>query len=72
MPAFYQRWLYRGKQRIIGHLLGKPQPRPMTYIGPGSAMQLGKSIAQFGVRNLLVVTDKPLRDLGILRSKSVY
>jgi alcohol dehydrogenase class IV len=57
---------YRGKQKLIGAMLGKPQPKPMTFVGPGSTDQLARSIAQFGIHNLLVVTDKPLRELGVL------
>ena len=38
----------------------------MTFIGPGSSLQLCRAIEQFGVRNLLIVTDKPLRELGVL------
>ena len=68
MPAFYKRWFYRGRLKLIGQLLGKPQPKPITFIGPGSSAQLSKAIGQFGVRNLLVVTDKPLRELGVLDS----
>jgi len=35
-------------------------------MGPGSSNQLCKAISQFGISNLLVVTDKPLRELGVL------
>jgi alcohol dehydrogenase len=66
MPAFYKKWFYRGKLKLIGQLLGKPQPKPITFIGAGSSAQLSKAIGQFGVRKLLVVTDKPLRELGVL------
>ncbi len=66
LPAFYKRWFYRAKLALAGRMLGKPQPRPMTFIGPGSSTQLCKAISQFGIRRLLVVTDKPLRELGVL------
>jgi alcohol dehydrogenase len=66
VPVFYKQWFYRGRLRLIKNLLGKPQPKPMTFIGPGASLQLGRAIAQFGVRNLLIVTDKPLRELGLL------
>lgn len=65
MPALYKKWFYRSRLVLIGSMLGKPQPKPMTFIGPGSASQLAKAIGQFGIRKVLVVTDKPLRELGI-------
>jgi len=66
LPAFYKKWFYRSRLALIGSMLGKPQPKPMTFVGAGSASQLAKSIGQFGIRKVLVVTDKPLRELGIL------
>jgi alcohol dehydrogenase class IV len=68
VPAFYKEWFYRGKLALIGKMLGKPQPKPMTLVGPGSSAQLSKAIGQFGIQSLLVVTDKPLRELGVLDS----
>lgn len=66
MPAFYKEIFYKTKLKLVGGMLGKPQPKPMTFIGAGSSNELCKTIAQFGIRKLLVVTDGPLRELGIL------
>ena len=66
MPAFYKEFFYRGKLSLIGKMLGKPQPKPVTFTGPGSRAQLSKAIGQFGIKSVLIVTDKPLRELGIL------
>lgn len=66
MPALYKTWLYRARLAIIGKMLLKPQPKPMAFSGPGSSANLCKAIAQFGLKNLLIVTDKPLRELGLL------
>jgi alcohol dehydrogenase class IV len=66
MPSLYKIWFYRAKLTLIGKLLGKPQPKPMTFVGPGSSAQLSRAIGQFGIQSLLIVTDKPLRDLGVL------
>lgn len=66
MPAFYKTFMYRAKQSLIGRMLTKPQPKPTTFIGPDSALQLSRAIAQFGIGKLLVVTDKPLVELGAL------
>lgn len=43
-----------------------PSPAYMVYLGGGSAAQLCRHIARSGVRKLLIVTDKPLRELGIV------
>ena len=41
-------------------------PAYMAYTGSGSAAELCRHITRTGVRKLLLVTDKPLRDLGIV------
>jgi alcohol dehydrogenase class IV len=66
VPALYKTWLYRARLAIIGKMLMKPQPKPMAFSGPGSSAQLCRAIGQFGLKNLLIVTDKPLRELGLL------
>ena len=43
-----------------------PIPRPTTFVGPGSALKLCDSIAQFGLRRVLIVTDAVLVKLGIV------
>ena len=68
MPAMYKRWFYGARLALIGRMLGKPQPKPVTFVGPGASAQLSRAISQFGIRRLLVVTDKPLRELGVLDS----
>ena len=42
-----------------------PSVSYLAFAGPGSSRQLGEHILRGGQRRLLVVTDKPLRDLGI-------
>ncbi len=66
MPAFYKELVYKTKLKLVGGMLSKPQSKPMVFIGAGSSNELCKTIAQFGIRKLLVVTDGPLRELGIL------
>ena len=66
MPAFYKEWFYRGRLALVGKMLGKPQPKPVTFTGEGASAQLSRAIGQFGVDSLLVVTDSPLRELGVL------
>lgn len=43
-----------------------PSAAYMAFAGSGSAAQLCRHIARTGVKKVLVVTDKPLRDLGIV------
>ena len=38
----------------------------MAFAGPGSSRQLCEHIRRSGIRRLLVVTDKPLRELGLV------
>lgn len=68
MPAFYKEWFYKAKRALTATVITKPQPRALVFTGPDSALDLCRTIAQFGVRKLLIVTDKPLRDLGVLDS----
>lgn len=66
MPAFYKEWFYRAKLSLMGHMMTKPQPKPLLFLGPNSSLQLCKTISQFGIKNILVVTDKPLVELGLV------
>ncbi len=43
-----------------------PGASHMAFIGAGSARQLANLIVSSGVSKVLVVTDKPLRDLGVV------
>jgi len=65
MPAFHQELIYRAKLALKGRVFAKPQPKPLLFSGPGSSRSLCRTIAEFGLRNILVVTDKPLVELGI-------
>jgi alcohol dehydrogenase len=58
--------LFRLRQTLMGKFITKPQPKALVFLGPGSTVQLSQAIARFGLRKILVVTDKPLRDLGVL------
>lgn len=66
MTAIHKKIYYRLRQGLASTLFLKPQPKPMIYLGPGSRVQLSQAIARFGFQKILVVTDKPLRELGIL------
>jgi alcohol dehydrogenase len=66
MPAFYKVWGWKALLILKKRILMAPQPRPLVYIGHDAALQLCATIAQFAHKNVLVVTDKPLLDLGVL------
>lgn len=50
--------------KIVSKLLNVP--KPTTFTGQGSSIQLCESIADFGLNKLLVVTDRVLYELGVL------
>ena len=66
MTAFYKKPLYRLQQALAAKIILKPQPRPLLFTGEGATLKLCATVGQFGVSRVLVVTDKPLRDLGVL------
>ncbi|MEZ5572638.1 MAG: iron-containing alcohol dehydrogenase [Halioglobus sp.] len=68
MTAIHRKMLFRLRQKLMGSFITKPQPKPLVYLGPGSTVQLSQTIGRFGLKKILVVTDKPLRDLGVLDS----
>ena len=42
------------------------KPTPLTYIGPGTVTEMPGILERYGIRNVLVVTDKSLMTLGLL------
>jgi alcohol dehydrogenase class IV len=59
--------LYRLRSALTLKIL-KPhaQPKPITFIGPGSVKQLCEGISHFGLKKIFMVTDKPLVELGLI------
>jgi alcohol dehydrogenase len=43
-----------------------PIPRPTAFVGPGSALELCETIAQFGLKRVLIVSDAVLVKLGVV------
>jgi alcohol dehydrogenase class IV len=43
-----------------------PIPQPMLLVGPGSSARLGRAIAAFGHRKVMIVTDKVVAGMGLL------
>ena len=59
--------LYRARlaaTRVALKLIGTE--KPTTAIGPDSSLQLCKMIADLGLRKVMIVTDKPLFELGLI------
>mgnify|MGYP001190388919 CR=1 FL=1 len=44
-----------------------PIPQPMLLVGPGASKRLAQALAGFGHRKILVVTDKGVAKLGLLK-----
>ncbi len=67
MPGPLKKMLYRFRSSLT-HKVLKPdaQPKPITFIGPGSVKQLCEGIGHFGLKKILMVTDKPLVELGLI------
>jgi len=68
VTAFYKKILYRLLHIPMKSLMLKPQPKPMVFLGAGSTAQLCQTIAGFGLKKILLVTDEPLHDLGVTQS----
>jgi alcohol dehydrogenase class IV len=65
MPVFFKEWAYRGLLAVKKGIVMSPQPRPAMFVGRDATLNLCNSIAHVGLRNILIVTDKPLLELGI-------
>jgi len=67
MPMFIRKGLhalYLAIMKLVVYL--SPSVRHRVFAGSGSSRQLCEHIVRTGVTRVLVVTDKPLRDLGIV------
>ncbi|MEM9255212.1 MAG: iron-containing alcohol dehydrogenase [Pseudomonadota bacterium] len=68
MPAFYKEWFYKAKLAMAAAVINKPQPKALAFTGVDSAKDLYRAMGQFGLSKVLIVTDKPLLELGALDS----
>jgi alcohol dehydrogenase class IV len=67
MPMFLRKLQHAFYLKLIGFLVKfAPGERHQAFIGSGSSRQLCNHIARKGVQRVLVVTDKPLRELGLV------
>ncbi|EED34596.1 alcohol dehydrogenase 4 [Luminiphilus syltensis NOR5-1B] len=60
MPSVFKTAWYRALLTVKKQIVMQPQPRPVVYVGAESSHRLCDSLAQFGLRKVLVVTDMPL------------
>ena len=65
MPTFAQ-LTHQAKMKMIKFVavFGKPE-KPTTFIGENASIQMCKSIPEFGVTRLMLVSDKMLLSLGM-------
>ncbi|NND66467.1 MAG: iron-containing alcohol dehydrogenase [Halioglobus sp.] len=67
MPQFLRKILHELIMKLIKTVVTfAPGSRHTAFVGTGSARQLCEHVARTGVRKVLVVTDKPLRELGVV------
>lgn len=66
IPFRTKKALYRAQTKalnITARIL--PFPRPTLFSGPGSSLELCETIALMGIRNVLIVTDAMLIEIGL-------
>jgi alcohol dehydrogenase len=67
MPMFLRKIKHSLYLRLIKFMVNfAPSARHTAFAGSGSSRQLCNHIARTGVKKVLVVTDKPLRQLGVV------
>ncbi|MEZ5570450.1 MAG: iron-containing alcohol dehydrogenase [Halioglobus sp.] len=67
MPMFLRKKLHALLMLIMKIVVRfSPSLRHTAFVGSGSSRQLCEHIVRTGARKVLVVTDKPLRDLGVV------
>ena len=67
MPMFFRKLIHALYLRLMKVLINfSPTMRHSAFVGSDSSRQLCEHIARTGVTRVMVVTDKPLRDLGVV------
>jgi alcohol dehydrogenase class IV len=67
MPMFLRKIIHALYLRLMKVAVGlAPGAQHRAFVGGGSSRQLCHHIARTGVNKVLVVTDKPLRELGVV------
>ena len=67
MPMFLRKLLHSMFLKLMKFVVSmSPGSRHTAFAGEGSSRQLCEHIVRTGAKRVLVVTDKPLRDLGVV------
>ena len=67
MPLFLRKLQHAVVVRMMKLFAGMaPSTQHRVFLGSGSSRHLCEHIVRSGVTKLLVVTDKPLRELGVV------
>lgn len=67
MPMFVRKFQHALYMRLMKFVAGLgPGVQHRAFVGAGSSRELCHHIARTGARKVLVVTDKPLRELGLV------
>lgn len=67
MPSALKVTFTRALGKIMRKLMNPDGiPRPIAFVGNDASKQLCQHMAQFGLRKVLLVTDKPLCELGLI------
>ncbi|MEP1471161.1 MAG: iron-containing alcohol dehydrogenase [Halieaceae bacterium] len=67
MPMFLRKFKHAMYLALVRNIVKiSPQPSYMLYAGAGSSKQLCDFLSHTGVGKVLIVTDKPLRELGVV------
>ncbi len=65
MPGFIKEMGYKAMLALKKGIVMEPKPRPAVFVGKDAALDLCESISHVGLKKILVVTDKPLMEIGI-------
>ena len=69
MPMFIRKMLHAAYLKIMTVVVFfAPSLRHTVFAGTGSSGQLCEHIIRTGAKKVIVVTDKPLRELGVVES----
>lgn len=67
MPSFIDTVKHKSYTSVLhGFIRFIPAASPMTFVGAGSTKKLCEHISRLGLKKVLIVTDKPLVELGIV------
>ncbi len=73
MPMYLRKFKHSLYMRLMKLVAGlAPGARHHAFVGSGSSAQLCRHILHTGAKKILIVTDKPLRDLGVVDKATAF